>query len=142
MRRFNVIVNDTSYDVGVEEIMTGQLTSNSQPSAPLHEVKATTKSITKANTKTNAPAKTKAVKQTQTSLNESSSGVNAPMPGTVLDIKVSEGDQVVAGQVLLILEAMKMENEIMATASGTIVSIPVSKGASVNSGDLLIGMNE
>jgi len=60
------------------------------------------------------------------------------MPGTVLDIKVSEGDAVTAGQVVLILEAMKMENEITAPADGTVASIPAAKGASVNSGDTLM----
>ena len=62
------------------------------------------------------------------------------MPGTVLDIKVSVGDQVQAGQVLLILEAMKMENEISAPSAGTIDSIQVQKGASVNAGDVLISI--
>ena len=60
------------------------------------------------------------------------------MPGTVLDIKVAEGDKVETGQVLLILEAMKMENEISAPAAGTVKAIHVSKGAAVNPGDVLI----
>ncbi len=60
------------------------------------------------------------------------------MPGTVLDIKVAAGDTVTEGQCVLILEAMKMENEIMAPTSGTVSSITVNKGASVNSGDVMI----
>ena len=74
-------------------------------------------------------------------LNSSPAGGNtitAPMPGTVLDIKVNVGDTVANGDVLLILEAMKMENEIMAPAGGKIVSINATKGASVNAGDVLI----
>ena len=67
--------------------------------------------------------------------------LNSPMPGTVLDIKVAEGAAVTAGQVVLILEAMKMENEITAPADGTVASIPVAKGASVNSGDTLMTFN-
>jgi biotin carboxyl carrier protein len=62
------------------------------------------------------------------------------MPGTVLDIKVKPGDAVTAGQVLLILEAMKMENEIIAPSSGTVDTIQVSKGASVNAGDILLSI--
>ena len=63
------------------------------------------------------------------------------MPGTVLDVKVSVGQKVKNGDTLLILEAMKMENEIAAPADGTVASINVSKGASVNTGDLMISLN-
>ena len=62
------------------------------------------------------------------------------MPGTILDIRVNAGDTI-KGQVVLILEAMKMENEIMAPEDGKITSINTSKGASVNSGDLLFTLN-
>ncbi|MDO4349584.1 MAG: biotin/lipoyl-containing protein, partial [Eubacteriales bacterium] len=64
--------------------------------------------------------------------------VTAPMPGTVLDVKVSQGASVKKGDILLILEAMKMENEIMAPCDGTVKQVVVNKGASVNSGDALI----
>jgi biotin carboxyl carrier protein len=60
------------------------------------------------------------------------------MPGTVLDVKVTPGQAVKSGDVLLILEAMKMENEIMAPSDGTVDTVPVAKGASVNSGDVLV----
>lgn len=60
------------------------------------------------------------------------------MPGTVLDVKVTEGQAVNAGDTVLILEAMKMENEIAAPAAGTVDKIVAAKGASVNSGDVLI----
>jgi biotin carboxyl carrier protein len=62
------------------------------------------------------------------------------MPGTILDIKVKPGDAVKAGDVLLILEAMKMENEIIAPSAGTIDTIQVSKGSSVNAGDVLLSI--
>ena len=67
--------------------------------------------------------------------------VNAPMPGNILDVKVKAGDSVKAGDTLLILEAMKMENEISAPQDGTIASVNVRKGDVVNSGDLLCTMN-
>ena len=67
--------------------------------------------------------------------------VNAPMPGNILRIDVKEGDKVKAGQTLLILEAMKMENEIIAANDGTVAQVLVNKGASVNSGDVLVVLN-
>ena len=60
------------------------------------------------------------------------------MPGTVLELRVSEGASVKKGDILLILEAMKMENEIMSPCDGTVKQIATSKGASVNSGETLI----
>ena len=67
--------------------------------------------------------------------------VNAPMPGNILDVKVKPGDSVKAGDTLLILEAMKMENEISAPQDGTIATIDVRKGDVVDSGALLCTMN-
>ena len=63
--------------------------------------------------------------------------IAAPMPGTIIDVKVSEGQSVKKGEIILILEAMKMENEIVSPIDGTIKQIPVSKGATVNTGDIL-----
>ncbi len=63
--------------------------------------------------------------------------VEAPMPGTILDVKASVGQAVKKGDVLFILEAMKMENEIMASCDGSVTSVSVSKGASVQKGDAL-----
>ena len=63
--------------------------------------------------------------------------ITSPMPGNIIDIKVNVGDNVKKGQVVMILEAMKMENEIMAGADGQITSIAVTKGASVQTGDML-----
>lgn len=64
--------------------------------------------------------------------------VNAPMPGTVLKMHVKQGDKVTNGQVLLVLEAMKMENEIFSPCDGTVTSVVVREGSSVNSGDAMI----
>ena len=66
--------------------------------------------------------------------------VNAPLPGTVLDVKVAAGDAVKKGQVLMIIEAMKMENEVLANSDGVIKQIVVSKGQSVKTGDALVVM--
>ena len=63
--------------------------------------------------------------------------VSAPMPGTILSVNVQNGSAVKKGDILFILEAMKMENEIMAPCDGTVASVSVTKGASVESGTLL-----
>ena len=63
--------------------------------------------------------------------------VNAPMPGNILSVNVKEGDAVKKGQVLMILEAMKMENEIMAGVDGVITSVCVAKGSTVETGAVL-----
>ena len=66
--------------------------------------------------------------------------VNAPMPGNILKVNVSVGQTVKAGQVLVVLEAMKMENEIMAPCDGVVSAVPAAKGATVNTGDLLVAI--
>ena len=64
--------------------------------------------------------------------------VNAPMPGTILKVNVTAGQAVKAGTVLVVLEAMKMENEIMAPKDGTVSQVVVSKGATVDTGAPLV----
>ena len=69
----------------------------------------------------------------------SKSGIKSPLPGVILEIKVKEGDTVKRGQTLLVLEAMKMENDIMADRDGKVTAIKVSKGESILEGtDLII----
>ena len=108
MKKYRVTVNGTAYEIELEE-MTGA-TPAAAPAAPAAPVAA-------------APA--------------GGEQVSAPMPGTILSINVNNGDTVKRGQVLMILEAMKMENEIMCPCDGKIASINTSKGATVESGTLL-----
>ncbi|MDF2548311.1 MAG: acetyl-CoA carboxylase biotin carboxyl carrier protein subunit [Anaerosolibacter sp.] len=128
MKKFNITVNGSTYEVEVEEI--GGVSAPApaaRPAAPAPAPKAA------------APAaKPAAPKAAPKAAPAGGNSITAPMPGTILDIKVKEGDTVKSGQVLVILEAMKMENEIMAPADGKVVSISTNKGASVNAGDVLV----
>ena len=123
MKKFVIKVNGNVYDVEVEETA-GFV--NTPISAP-------------AQTPTPAPAPAPAV--APASAPAGATVVSAPMPGTILDIKVSAGQSVKAGDVLCVLEAMKMENEIVAPAAGVVAAINTSKGASVNTGDALVSIN-
>lgn len=64
--------------------------------------------------------------------------VSAPMPGNILRVEVNQGDKVKAGQLLVVLEAMKMENEIVAPKDGTVAQVVTSKGAVVDTGSPLV----
>ena len=66
--------------------------------------------------------------------------INAPMPGTIVSVAVSAGQSVKSGDVLLVLEAMKMENEIMAPRDGVVAGVHVAKGESVDSGKALVSL--
>lgn len=133
MRKFNITVNGKSYEVDVEEV--GGV---SMPAPAAKPVAQTAPTAPTAAPKAAAPAPTAAAPAPKAEVPAGGTKVNAPMPGTILDIKKNVGDSVNAGEVLLILEAMKMENDIMAPVAGKIVSIMVAKGASVNSGDVMI----
>ena len=121
MKQYTMTVNGVSYDVTVEEI----------GGAPVIPVAAPVVS---------APAVASAPKVAPAAAPAGGAPVKAPMPGNVLDIKVSNGQAVKKGDVLVILEAMKMENEISAPQDGT-VTVVASKGATVNTGDVLVTLS-
>ena len=128
MRKFKINVNGNQYEVEVEEVTNG--VSQSSP---------VTKTATKpAPAKKAAPQPKPVEEKKEVVVSEGEEAIEAPMPGTILSIDVKEGDMVKSGQVLVILEAMKMENEILAPRDGKVVSIGTTKGASVNTGDKLI----
>lgn len=118
MKNYRITVNGVAYDVAVEEMGEGAATSAPAPAA------APKPAAPKA-----APAAAGAVK------------INSPMPGNILSVKASAGQAVKKGDVLMILEAMKMENEICAPQDGTIASVQVAAGDSVESGDVLVTMD-
>ena len=123
MKSYKITVNGNVYDVQVEE------TKGTQAGAP---VQAPTPAPTPAPAAEAAPAPASG----------SGTKIPAPMPGTVLDIKVNVGDKVSTNQVVVVLEAMKMENDIVTTAAGTVTAVNVTKGQTVNSGDALITVAE
>ncbi len=123
MKYYNITVNGVAYSVSVEETAAG--------AAPVAAAPVAASAAPKA-----APAPAAAPKAAAGAV-----AVKAPMPGNILDVKVAAGASVKAGDVLVILEAMKMENEIVAPQDGTVASINVNKGDTVNSGDVLVSMN-
>ncbi len=114
MKKYVVNVNGTKYEITIESIDGAQAAA-----------------ATAAPASTAAPAAAAAP-----AASGNGEQVSAPMPGTILDVKVANGDAVKKGQVLVILEAMKMENEIMAPCDGVVTSV-IAKGTSVETGTAL-----
>ena len=110
MKKYRVTVNGTPYEIELEELTGAAPAPAAAPAA--------------------APAPAAAAPA-------GGEQVTSPMPGTILDIKVAQGAAVKKGDVLMVLEAMKMENEIMAPCDGTAASVSVTKGAAVDYGALL-----
>ena len=120
MKNYKVNVNGTEYKVSIE------LISETEAAAPVAAPAPAAASAAPAAPAAAAPA--------------GGEKVNAPMPGTILAVNVKVGDAVKAGQQLAIIEAMKMENEILAPADGTIKAVHVSAGQAVQQGDALLDL--
>lgn len=118
MKKYIITVNGTSYEVVVEE---ADPNATYTPKAEAPKAEAPKAEAPKA-----AAAPAGAGEQ-----------LKAPMPGTILKVAVSNGQAVKKGDLVCVLEAMKMENEIFAPCDGTITSVVVSQGATVSSGDVL-----
>jgi biotin carboxyl carrier protein len=118
--KYVVTLNGKKYEVEVEKV-DGQYGGKPRQTKLTTETNAKSLPASKANSF--APS--------------GSSTIKAPMPGTILDVKVTEGASVNAGDVLFILEAMKMENEIVAEVSGTVFNLNIAKGDKVGNGDVL-----
>ncbi len=131
MRKFIINVNGNSYEVDVEEVK-GGAQAQSTPAPVAKPVVPLAPSAPKQ-----APSSAIAPKK-EVAISAGQELVEAPMPGNIFKILVSEGQDVKSGDVLLILEAMKMENEILAPRDGKVVSISTVVGASVNTGEQLV----
>lgn len=120
MKNYTITVNGNVYDVTVEAGAAGAATSAPKAAAP------------KAAAPKAAP---------KAAAGQGSVKVNSPMPGKILSVKTSVGQAVKKGEVLMILEAMKMENEVVAPEDGTVASIDVAAGDSVEAGVVLATLN-
>lgn len=133
IKSYNIKVNGNTYNVEVEEV--GSASSNA--TAPRAEVpRAAAPTTPKPATPVAAPAPKPAAPAPA-----GGTSITSPMPGTINDVRVKVGDKITKGQVLIILEAMKMENEIVASCDGTVSAVNVTKGASVNVGDVLVSIS-
>lgn len=121
MKKYNVTVNGVTYEVLVEET-----DSAAAPSAAPAPAAAA------------APAAPKAAPKAAPAGSQGGIKVTAPMPGTILKMNVKVGDTVKPNDLVCVLEAMKMENEIFAKEGGTVKSVDAPQGASVNSGDVIV----
>lgn len=129
-----VVVNGVPYDVAIEG------SANSAPVAPAmptaRPMAATPAPAPKAEPKPSTPPAAAAAPKKAPS--GSGTALVAPLPGVVTDIKVTVGAQVIEGETIAILEAMKMENDLFAEVSGTVSEILVQKGQQVSTGDVIL----
>lgn len=118
MKKYNVTVNGTSYEITLEAVDAADV----KASAPAAAV---------------APAAPVQVAPAPAAAPANGETISSPMPGNILAVNVTNGASVKKGDVLMILEAMKMENEIMSPCDGTVLSVNVTKGTSVETGAVL-----
>lgn len=130
MKKYIIKVNGVSYEVEVEEVGGAVKTEAVKPAA----VKASAPASAPISTPTPQP------KQSNIASVEGAVNITAPMPGTILKVNVNNGDMVKRGDTLLILEAMKMENEITAPSDGRVVALNVAEGATVSVGEVLVSL--
>jgi glutaconyl-CoA decarboxylase len=139
MKNFRVTVNGQVFDVAVEDLGEGKQSSQST-TAPRLELAPKPAPVPRAPRPVAAPKPVAAASDTPAPPVATAEGekVVAPLPGTVTEIKVNEGAAVAARDGLLIIEAMKMENEIEASVVGTVKQVCVSPGQTVKAGEVLV----
>ena len=120
MKQYKINVNGTFYEVSIEEVDASEIKAAPAPAADAAPAQAPAAPVSAA------PA--------------DGEKVNAPMPGNILSVNINVGDTVKSGDVAMILEAMKMENEIMIPCDGKVTAIGVQKGATVESGTFLFSI--
>ena len=131
MKKYKVNVNGFAYEVEIEEIgATTSAPSQVQVASP------TPQPVVAAAQPAAAPVQQASAAQPVLS----GECIAAPMQGKIIDVKVGVGESVVPGQVIAVLEAMKMENEIVASSEGSVTSVGVTPGQSVDAGDLIVAL--
>lgn len=130
MKTYNITINGVTYAVEVEEVGSVASAPVAAPVAP-----AAAPAAPKAAAPAAAPAAPKAVAKA------GSVTIKAPMPGNIMKVNVKPGDAVKKGDVLVVLEAMKMENDVCAPEDGTVASVEVAKGATVETDAVLVTLN-
>ncbi|MGB4659511.1 MAG: biotin/lipoyl-containing protein [Mobilitalea sp.] len=134
MKFYTITVNGRAYDVQVEE------GARTMQAAPVYAAPAVSAPVA-------APVQAPAVQQAAAPMAPAAAGaegsvkISSPMPGKIVAIKVAVGQAVKKGEALVVLEAMKMENEIVAPQAGTVASINVAAGQMVEAGNLLATLN-
>ena len=133
MKEYRININGTMYNVSIEEVGSSNETTTNRITGSINPAPQTQRApaVKQAPTPTPAPA-TSQVNSGQ------DKAIKSPLPGIVLDVLVNVGDTVKAGQKVLLLEAMKMENNIEAESDGTVKEIKAKKGDTVYEGDILI----
>ncbi len=119
MKKYNITVNGTTYEVVVEEVGSGA------SHTPVYS----------------APVSTAPTTKTQPTVVGGANKIYAPMPGTILEVKVAPGQTVKKGDVICVLEAMKMENDIPSPCDGVVASVLVQKGSTVAANDVIASIN-
>lgn len=140
MRKFNVTVNGVNYEVEVEELRgAGPMQRGARPVQAV--APAPTPAAVPAPAPTPAPVAASAPTPAPVAASAGSETISAPMPGNILKVLVKAGDSVKKGQPMLILEAMKMENEIVAPRDAVVASVNVTEGSTVDTGASLVVLN-
>lgn len=137
MRKFNVTVNGNVYEVQVEEIGSGTTAAAPMPAPAPAAAPVAAPVAAPAAPAPAAPAPA-------ASAASGASGtvkITAPMPGNILKVNVTVGQKVSKGDIVCVLEAMKMENDIPASEDGVVASVNVQNGTTVGSGDVLVTLN-
>lgn len=137
MKKFLISVNGTQYEVDVEEV-TGSAGTSAMPQTVAPQNVSAAAPVQKAAIP--QPVQPKPAATAPAAAQAGSQTISCPMPGTILKVSVAVGDAVKKNQVLCVLEAMKMENDIVSPRDAIVTGVMVTKGASVNAGDPMISL--